>query len=111
MRDRTNHAVSTRSKHRLRIVQGTVRRDEFEDWTGEELLGRRAIALWQSCQRSHLSLSESLADGDIAARPGRPLLWIAVSSSHARQRCNVGKDFTRSYGASQLLSGRQRRAD
>ena len=36
------------SGDRLRIVQGTVRRDEPQDRSGEELLDRRAVALRQS---------------------------------------------------------------
>src|SRR5436309_8754962 len=103
MRNRTNHAVPARSKYCLRLVQRTVWRDELESRTGEKLLGRRSVTLRQSRQRSPLSLSKSLADGDLAARRGRALLRLTISSSHARQRCNVGKDFARSYGASQLL--------
>ncbi len=48
LRDRPDHAAPDESRHRLRLVQGPVRRDEPEDRPGEELLDRRAVALRQS---------------------------------------------------------------
>src|ERR1041385_4598492 len=108
MRDGPNHALSARSGHRLWIMQRSVRRDESEDGPGEELLGRGAVALWKSGERSYLSFSTRLADGYVAARSGSSLLRIAICSSHARQRRHVGKDLARSNCASELLPGRQR---
>src|SRR5882724_2849387 len=94
MRDWSNHALSERSDHRLRIVQGSVRRYEFEVGPGEELLGRRAVVIRKSGERFDLSVSESLADGHVAKRSGSALLRIAVPASHTRQGTDVGKDFT-----------------
>src|SRR2546423_495190 len=96
---------------RFRIVQRAVRRHEFEVGPGEELLGRRAVVVRKSGQRFDLPVSESLADGHLAKRSGSALLRFAVPASDARQRTDVGKDFTRSHCASVLLSGRQRRTD
>src|SRR5437763_11576743 len=103
MRDWSNHALSERSEHRLRIVQGSIRRDEFEVGTGEELLGRRAVVVRQSSERFDLSISKGLADGHVAKRSGSALLRLAIPASHARQRLDVGKDFARSHRASVVL--------
>src|SRR5262245_23932394 len=49
LRDGPHHALSERSEYRLRIVQRTIWRDEFEDGPGEKLLGRWSIVVRQSC--------------------------------------------------------------
>src|SRR5436190_22491478 len=108
MRDRPHHALPERSGHRLWIVQGTVRRDEFEDRPGEKLLGRRAIVVWKSRDRSNSAVSTRFADGYLTKRSGSPLLRIAVSASHARQRRDLGEDFSRPDRASIMLPGSER---
>ncbi len=64
LRDRADHAASGRSRHRVRLVQGPVQRDELQDRAGEELLDRRPVALRQSSERSALAHAARLADGD-----------------------------------------------
>src|SRR5690349_6110734 len=104
MRDGPDHALSKGPGHRLRIMQRPVWRDESEDGSGKELLGRCAIALWKSGKRSHLSFSTRFADGHVAARSGCALLRLAVSASLARQRRHLGKNLARSHGTSVVLS-------
>ncbi len=97
-------------EHRLRVVQGAVRRDGPEDRTGEELLDRRAVALRQPGERSDLSLPARVADGDVAVRSERAVLRLAVPAPHARQGRDVGEDLAGSDRAPRVLPGRERRA-
>jgi len=93
--ERAHHAASARPEYRVRLVQRAVRRDEPESRTGEELLGRRSVALRKSRERSDFAVPTRLAHGDVAARSGGAVLRFATRSSHARQRRNVGEDLTR----------------
>ena len=68
LRDRSDHAAPEGPEHRLRVVQGTVQRDEPEDRPGEAVLDRRAVALRQPGERSHLPDAAGVADGAVAAR-------------------------------------------
>ena len=79
-------------EHRLRLVQGAVRRDEPADGPGEAVLDRRAVALRQFRQGSDPALPARVADGDLAARSGDPLLRLAARAPHARQGRDLGDD-------------------
>src|SRR6476659_4316923 len=92
-------------------MQRPIRRDESEDGSGEELLDWRAVVVWQSRERPDLSHAARVANGHLAARPGRALLRFAVRASHARSRSDVGTDLAGPDGASRLLPGRQWRTD
>ena len=72
--------------------------DEPRDGPGEELLGRRPVALRQPGERSDLALPARVADGDVAARSGHPLLRVAARAPHARQGRDVGDDLARPDG-------------
>ena len=67
VRDRTDLPASDESRHRLRLVQGAVLAHAHVERTGTAVLGRRAIAVWQSRERPDLSLSACVADGGVAA--------------------------------------------
>ncbi len=81
--------------------------------TGQEkqYLDRRPVALRESGKRSDLSHAARVADGALAARPGRPLLRIAVPAPDARQGSDMGEDLPRSDREAGLLPGGERRAD
>ena len=92
LRDRTGDAPPARSEHRLWLVQGPVRVDESQDRPVETLLGRRAVALRQPGEGSDPAFPARVADGDVAARSGDPLLRLAVPAPHARQGRELGDD-------------------
>ena len=77
----------------------------------QELLDRRAVALRQSVEGSDPAIPARVADGDVAARSGGPLLRVAVPAPHARQGRDVGKDLAGSHRERSVLPGRERRAD
>src|SRR5678816_4167915 len=105
MRDRSDHATPDERRHRLRFVQGTVLPHEPQDRAGKAILGRRAIAVREPGQGSHLPVPACVADGDLAARPAYDLLRVPVRAPYAGRGGDLGEDLARPDGERPKVPG------
>jgi hypothetical protein len=91
------------------IVYGNCKGQyEYMSMQARQITGSTVHALRQRGTGPDPALPARLADGDVAARPGHPVLRLAETPSHARQGRDVGDDFAGSHLEPAARAGRER---